>query len=215
MQVSEEQDSNLSEQRINAENVKTSEEERPGQLEDENEPTQGETEIATSEFHILTDSELTEELEMIKIICELSKKKEKIINVSFRKADRKKLREITSNVNKVLKHIMTNYVIETNDLINAVYVSQRLGLKQREDRVSQEPFWKRRIQRDINELRKTVGKLDRYAKGHIKNMKKLEQIFKKHHVKKKGVKVVIMIIRIFQQDKSFNKCIAGFNACPA
>ena len=56
----------------------------PG-LEDENEPTQGETEIATSEFHILTDSELTEEqLEMIKIICELSKKKEKITNVQGR-----------------------------------------------------------------------------------------------------------------------------------
>ena len=57
--------------------------------------------------------------------------------------------------------------------------------------MSQEPFWKRRIQRDINELRRTVGKLDRYAKGQIKNMKKLEQIFKKHHVKKKGVKVVM------------------------
>ena len=25
----------------------------------------------------------------------------------------------------------------------------------------------------------------------------------------------IIIIRIFQQDKSFNKNIAGFNACPA
>ena len=86
VQVSEEQDSNLSEQRINTENVETGEEERPGQLEDENEPTQGETEIATSEFDILTDSELTEEqLEMIKIICELFKKKEKITNVSFRK----------------------------------------------------------------------------------------------------------------------------------
>ena len=194
VQVSEEQDSNLSEQRINTENVETSEEERPGQLEDENEPTQGETEIATSEFDILTDSELTEEqLEMIKIVCELFKKKEKITNVSFRKADRKKLREITSNVNKVLKYIMANDVTETNDLINAVavYVSHRLGLKQRKDKVSQEPYWKRRIQRDINELRRTVGKLHRYAKGQIKNMKKLEQIFKKHHVKKKGVKVVM------------------------
>ena len=40
-------------------------------------------------------------------------------------------------------------------------------------------------------MRKTVGKLDRYAKGQIKNMKKLEQICKKHHVKKKGVKVVM------------------------
>ena len=130
---------------------------------------------------------------MIKTICELSKKKEKITNVSFRKADRKKLREITSNVNKVLKYIMISDVTETNDLINdvAVYLNQRLGLKQRKDKVSQEPFWKRRIQRDSNELRKTVGKLDRYAKGQIKNMKKLEQICKKHHVKKKGVKVVM------------------------
>ena len=27
--------------------------------------------------------------------------------------------------------------------------------------------------------------------------------------------IIIIIIRIFQQDKSFNKNIAGFNACPA
>lgn len=44
---------------------------------------------------------------------------------------------------------------------------------------------------DINELRKTVSRLDRYARGQIKSTKKKEQSFKKHHVKKKGVKVVI------------------------
>ena len=62
---------------------------------------------------------------------------------------------------------MTVDVTETNDLINAVAVdvSQRLGLKQRKDEVSQEPFWKRKIQRDINELRKTVGKLDVMREG--------------------------------------------------
>ena len=92
---------------------------------------------------------------------------------------------------------MTVDVTETNDLINAVavYVSRRLGLKQRKDKVSQEPFWKRRIQRDINEMRKTVSKLDRYARGQIKDVKKLEQIFKKHYVKKKGVKVVMEELR--------------------
>eukprot|EP00795_Rhopilema_esculentum_P009606 gene9606-17364_t len=189
IQVDEQQDSNLSEQG----NVETSERERPGQLEVENGSTQGETVLATSEIHILNqyESDLTEEqLEMIKSICELSKKKEKTTNVSFRNADRKKLREITSNMNNVLKYIVTDGVTETNDLINAisVYVSQRLGLKQRKDKVSQEPFWKRRIQWDTNKLRKTVCKLDRYARGQIKDVKKLEQIFKKHHVKKKGVK---------------------------
>ena len=198
MLSSEQQDSYLSEQGINLDNVETSEQERPEQLEAENEPTQDGTEFATSEFYILTGPELTEEqLEMIKSICELSKKKKKITNVSFRNADRKKLREITGNVNKVLKCIMTIDVTETNDLINAVavYVSQRLGLKQRKDEVSHEPFWKRRIQRDINEMWKTVGKLDRYARGQIKDVKKLEQIFKKHYVKKKGVKVVMEELR--------------------
>ena len=142
----------------------------------------------------MIDSELTEEqLEMIKSICESSRKKENITHVSFRSVDRKTLRKITSNVNKVLKYIITNDATETNDLINAVAIcaSQRLGLKQRKDKVSQEQFWKRRIQRDINELRKTVSKLDRYARGQIKDTKKVEQIFKKHHVKKKGVKVVV------------------------
>ena len=142
----------------------------------------------------MTDPELTEvQLEIIKIICEFSRKKKKTTNVSFRNGDRKKLREITGNVNKVLEYIMPVDVTDTNDLINAVavYASQRKGLKQRKDEVSQEPFWKRRIQQDINELRKTAGKLDRYARGQIKDVKKLEQIFKKHYVKNKGVKVVM------------------------
>ena len=50
MQVNEQQGSNLLEQGINTQNVETSEQERPGQLEVENGSTQGETEIATSEF---------------------------------------------------------------------------------------------------------------------------------------------------------------------
>ena len=198
MLVSEQQDNDLSEQGISSENLKTIEQERPEQLDTEYEPTQDGTDFTTSEFYILTERELTEEqLEMIKIICELSRKKKKITNISFRIADRKKLREITGNVNKVLEYIMTVDVTETNDLINAVavYVSQRLGLKQRKDEVSQEPFWKRRIQRDINELRKTVGKLDRYLRGQIKDVKKLEQIFKKHYVKRKGIKVVMEELR--------------------
>ena len=37
----------------------------------------------------------------------------------------------------------------------------------------------------------SVGKLVRYAKGQITNMKKLEQICKKDDVKKKEVKVVM------------------------
>lgn len=71
-------------------------------------------------------------------ICELFKKKEKITYVSFRNADRKNLREITSKV-----IIETNDVTETNHLINveAVYVSKRLGLKQRKSNVPPEPFW--------------------------------------------------------------------------
>ena len=70
-----------------------------------------------------SDLELMEEqLEMIKSICELSKGKENITNVSFRNADRKKLREITRNVNKVLKYIVTDDVTGTNDLIKAVAV---------------------------------------------------------------------------------------------
>ena len=198
MPVSEQQDNKLSEQGINTENDETSEQERPEQLEAESESTQNGADFATSKFYILTDPELTEEqLEMIKIICELPRKKKKITNVSFRNADRKKLREITGNVNNVLEYIMTVDVTETDNVINAVavHVSQRLGLKQRKDEVSQEPFWKRRIQWDINESRKTVGKLDRYARGQIKDVKKSEQIFKKHYLKKKGVKVVMKELR--------------------
>ena len=50
--------------------------------------------------------------------------------------------------------------------MNAVLVHVRkiLGLKQRKEKAFQDQVWKRRIQRDINEPRKTVRELDRYAK---------------------------------------------------
>ena len=50
--------------------------------------------ITVTELHILNDSELTQEqLEMVQNICELSKKKEKILNVSFRNVDRKQRKD--------------------------------------------------------------------------------------------------------------------------
>ena len=57
VQVNEQHDSTLSEQGTNTQNVETSGIEGPGQLEVENGSTQGETEIATSEFQALTESD--------------------------------------------------------------------------------------------------------------------------------------------------------------
>ena len=116
---------------------------------------------------------------MVKSKYELAIHKEKIHNISFRHISQKKLRDLTINMNSVLKYIETNDAIETNDLINAVavYVTQRLGLRQRQSIEPREPFWKRRIQKDINELRKTVSTLDRYDKGQVKKCKESITVF--------------------------------------
>ena len=103
----------------------------------------------------------------------------------FKKVDRLKLEEKTRKVNQGLRYIQTSNVSETNSLLKAgsVLIAKRLGLRNlledRKNKSFKEPWWKRRLQGDIKQLRYVISVLDRKLKGKLKKEWKLRELVRK------------------------------------
>ena len=115
--------------------------------------------------------------------------------IMFNKVDKKTLKVQTDRVNEAIKYCKSKNIIETNDLIKAasVWVAEQIGLKNGGCREKSEPRWKRRIEGDIKKLRQDVNLLTRDLKGELgsKKKQKMEEIYEKYRVKKKGLRTVI------------------------
>ena len=113
----------------------------------------------------------------------------------FKKIERSKLDQEMKKVNQAIDFIQTSTISDTNRLIAAVatYVGQKVGLKVKENRPerNKEPFWKRRIRKKINEIRKHINILERYKRNEIRNKEKYNNLEHKYHIKKKGLNTVI------------------------
>ena len=84
-------------------------------------------------------------------------------------------------VSKAIKYFHTTNVIDTNNWLKAVsmYVAEKLGAKTtRSDGRSKEPWWKR-IERDINKLRRDIGVLERKRKSELRSRKRHSVLKKK------------------------------------
>jgi len=83
-------------------------------------------------------------------------------------------------VNKVLPYFQNSNISETNNLIIAVsvWVARRLGLKrQRQTGTAHpEPWWKRRIERDIKELQRSINLMTRHKNGEVKSREKIKKL---------------------------------------
>ena len=92
-------------------------------------------------------------------------------------------------INAILKGTKSENITETNRLIRAcaIFDGRKVGLKpkQRRGNPVKEPWWKRRIQKSIQELRKHINILQRKKRGEIKQKGKYKVIEHKHRVKKK------------------------------
>ena len=110
----------------------------------------------------------------------------------FKKVNKCKLSKLTGNVNRVLKYIVTNNISETNDLIRAAetYIANELGLKDERPRRKKEPWWKRRIEEDINVLKKNISILDRKMKGQLRRNTKIDYLDRKYNITQKGIDTV-------------------------
>ena len=81
---------------------------------------------------------------------------------SLQSCDRAKLRVELGKINEAVKRIQTHNITELNSLLYAAaYVTtERMGmLKERRGRRTDEPFWKRRVKRNIDTWRKDLSKI--------------------------------------------------------
>ena len=85
----------------------------------------------------------------------------------FKGVNRGKLLKEVKEVNKVLPFLPTEDITETNTRIAAVacYIGDKLEVKKRTREGAQEPMWKRRMRKKIDELHEAVGTLQRKQKG--------------------------------------------------
>ena len=73
----------------------------------------------------------------------------------------------------------------------ATWIAQQLGLKKARVSEKIEPWWKRRIKRDIKRLRKDINFLERSKSDELKSQVKLRNLDKKYGIRKNGLSTVI------------------------
>ena len=79
------------------------------------------------------------------------------------------LNRTTAKVNRANQFIETKNITQTNILTKAaaVWVADQLGLKKYEGGKQKGPWWKRRIEKDIKQLKKDINNLEKVKKGQI------------------------------------------------
>ena len=105
-----------------------------------------------------------EEVVLQKLITQYEEDKE-YPNILFKYVDNKRMKDATKKVNKAARKIVTNNISETNRLLRAVAwcTAEVLQLKERK-KEKKEPWWKMRLQKNIDELRRDLSKLERSTK---------------------------------------------------
>ena len=98
----------------------------------------------------------------------------------FQKVDQTKLRYVTKKVNAVIRHIETDDVTQTNKLAmaTALWVAKEVGVKKDKIGEKKEPWWKRRIESDITNLRRDINRLERERRGETerKGKRKIKEL---------------------------------------
>ena len=125
---------------------------------------------------IQVDTEnLGEEKTMIQDTLDLMKDNSRLELKRFNKIDRCVLAECSRKLNCILKNIRTENITDTNIFIKAAtdYVGKKIGLKACESKIKKElePWWKRRIKKSINKVRKYINILKRHQRREIKRKK--------------------------------------------
>ena len=80
------------------------------------------------------------------------------------------LNRTTAKMNRVIELIETKTITQTNSLIKAV--ADQLDLQKYEGGKKKGPWWKRRIEEDIKQLKKDISILEKVKKGQIDASKK-------------------------------------------
>ena len=115
-------------------------------------------------------------------------KKEKIRVPSLRGIERSKLKHAVQTVNVVLGKIVTT---ATNDLIYAgsVIVNEMVGVKRKENYTSKQPWWKRRLEQQVTDLNRDLGRVNAMIQGKKIKQQHTNDLQNRFKTKKKGLGV--------------------------
>ena len=96
-----------------------------------------------------------EKQNILEKIVELMKKDNLPNPQNLSRIDRLRLKEKTKLVDEVIDSLQTSNITEDNKLVKcvALVITQLLGIKEVKNEKKEEPFWKRRIESNINALR--------------------------------------------------------------
>ena len=123
---------------------------------------------------------------MIQDVLDFMKESSRIELRGFKKIDSCVLAEWSRKISCIFKRIRTENITDTNILIK-VYVGKKINLKAcvSKNKKELEPWWKRRIKKSINKVRKHIKILEFHQRGEIRRKEKYEEIKRKNNIKKK------------------------------
>ena len=107
-------------------------------------------------------------------------------------APRKKLTDVSAMVSRILGTVSTTNLTEINDLVFAgvVVVAEKLGIKSLQSQhKDNKPWWKRRLEGQINELRKDLNRIEQMDLSAMKFGMSVVKEEIKQMVKAKAAKV--------------------------
>ena len=86
--------------------------------------------------------------------------------VNLKYGDKEKIKEEVIKMNKVLEHVkVTGFTHRRNVRQVTMRIVGEVGMKKLNAKKKKEPFWKRRILRDISRLRKDLSRIEAWFWG--------------------------------------------------
>ena len=97
--------------------------------------------------------------------------------VNLKYGDKEKIKEEVTKMNKVLEHVKITGFTHCRNVIQAAMriAGEEVGMKKSNAKKKKEPFWKRRILRDISRLRKDLSRIEAWFAGRWKKDKNKEK----------------------------------------
>ena len=116
-----------------------------------------------------------------------------VVNLKY--GDKEKIKKEVIKMNKVLEHVKITRFTHCRNVIQAAMriVGEEVGMKKSNAKKKKEPFWERRILRDISRLRKDLSRIEAWFAGRWKNDKNKEKdlLDQKYGLRRKGFSLVM------------------------
>ena len=138
-----------------------------------------------------------EKIKLMNMLVEELSKDEITKPPNLRHVDRKKIKEKTAEVDKILGYVQVNTLEEIDNLTKTAgnLVAKLLRVKVHIRREKKEPWWMRRIKGQINAIRKDISKLHDMKDGKLKKIEVIERLKKQYNLKRKGINLVLEELR--------------------